>query len=120
MHFLRAAQALSAPAPAKELSPSFWDAEVGAPDAPRGFDGVRPGIDAALARLLYTSGQVGAAVRLYLSHIRPSAQQARTLLPDGADASVAVSRQHDQVMLDDFEVAFKVTRDVSACVMECS
>jgi hypothetical protein len=100
MHFLRCAHALYARAPDKGLSPAFWD---GAPAPERaGFGAVRPGIDAALARLLYTSGRVEDAVRIYVRLLAPTAA--------AADGAPAEAQQREQVLLDDFDVALKVCR----------
>jgi hypothetical protein len=106
MHFLAKAQELYTFKIEKDLSPSFWEVDERKPDDWEGFQGIRPGINHALARLLYTSGQVEEAVRLYLSLLAPVHTASRW--SDPGDLALLNAQQHEQVLLNDFDVAFKV------------
>jgi hypothetical protein len=108
MHFLRRAHELYQLPPGSELSPSFWDADGRTPADWAGFAAIRPGIDSALARLLYTSGAIEEAARIYLRLLRPLAPEPRWLLVDGSDRSLVEAQQREQVLLDDFDVVLKV------------
>jgi hypothetical protein len=108
MYFLRRAQELYAFKEEKGLSPSFWDADNQTPDKWRGFEGIRPGIDAALARLLYTSGKLEEAVKIYLRLLEPLPLGPRHVLPDGSDQALIEAQHRGQILLGDFDVAFKV------------
>jgi hypothetical protein len=114
MHFLRRAHELYQLPPGSELSPSFWDADGLTPADWAGFAAIRPGIDSALARLLYTSGAIEEAARIYLRLLRPLAPEPRWLLVDGSDRSLVEAQQREQVLLDDFEG--EALRAVHGCV----
>ncbi|KAF8913001.1 ER-golgi trafficking TRAPP I complex 85 kDa subunit-domain-containing protein [Gymnopilus junonius] len=106
MYFLRKAQDLySVPLP-KELSPSFWDSEGKNPNAPDGLEDVRSGIAHPLGRLLYTTGDLAGAVKLFLTLLRGGTILSTNLgLPaPGDDAAKLPS--NDKVYLDDFRVAY--------------
>ncbi|KAF7306800.1 hypothetical protein MIND_00471700 [Mycena indigotica] len=94
MHFLRRAHELYKISPSKELSPSFWDAEGLSPSYNGVFDAVASGIEHPLGRLLYTTGDVAGAVKLFMGLLR-------------GDASLASEGpRSDKVFMDDFRVAF--------------
>ncbi|XP_006454644.1 hypothetical protein AGABI2DRAFT_182617 [Agaricus bisporus var. bisporus H97] len=104
MYFLRKAQELYRNRVPKELSPSYWDAEgQSATGSTPWFDAIISGIEHPLGRLLYTTGDVLSAVRLFLG-----------LLQGFEDPNVAVANLDGEVKqsssdkhpLDDFRVAF--------------
>lgn len=105
LHFLRRAHALyiAAGVRGKMLSPAFWDAHGVERGTVRGFDAVLPGIEYALGRLYYTTGDVYRAVRFFLSLLRASAAAQRL---EGSDMARGAM---DKEALDDFRVAFQVS-----------
>lgn len=105
MHFLRRAQTLYHFKEEKGLSPSFWDADDRTPEQWVGFEAIRPGIEAALGRLLYTTGDIDGAVRVFLQLLKPSSEATSTTSYPGTGAIEA--KHTDQVILEDFNVAFK-------------
>lgn len=104
MHFLRRAHELYQVKLERTLSPSFWDSEGRTPDDWQGFEAIQPGIESALGKLLYTTGDVEGAVRVFLQLIRPAPLLALGGAIGGVDAA-----QTDRVILEDFHVAFKVS-----------
>ncbi|KAJ7654956.1 ER-golgi trafficking TRAPP I complex 85 kDa subunit-domain-containing protein [Mycena polygramma] len=105
MYFLRKAHGLYKIRPQKELSPSFWDSEGRSPSDEDGFDAIISGIEHPLGRLLYTTGDVAGAVRLFLGLLRGS-----TLPLPPANGNAVVDESNlsgtHKVCLDDFRVAF--------------
>lgn len=108
MYCLRRAQELYTFKAEKDLSPSFWDADDQTPENWQGFEGIRLGIDVALARLLYTSGKLEEAVKIYLRLLEPLPLGPRHILPDGSDQALIEAQHRGQILLGDFDVAFKV------------
>ncbi|KAH9082196.1 hypothetical protein EDB83DRAFT_2336975 [Lactarius deliciosus] len=106
VYFLQKAQELYKTSPEKGLSPSFWDAEGIETQASTRFDGILPGLEHALGRLHYTTGEVRRAVQLFLSLLRPSSGP--TSPPeDPSEASKDIVM--DNIFLEDFRLAFQVT-----------
>ncbi|KAL1737123.1 ER-golgi trafficking TRAPP I complex 85 kDa subunit-domain-containing protein [Schizophyllum commune] len=131
IHFLRVAHELfSAPPPYANtltLSPSFWDSEnVPAPslsgktsdDRSTGWEEMMTGIEQPLGRLLYTNGDVVAAIELFLSLLRltvkvnlntPTWRTADAALTNGAvdgEKASAPPEGKDKPFLDDFRTAY--------------
>ncbi|KDQ63410.1 hypothetical protein JAAARDRAFT_169218 [Jaapia argillacea MUCL 33604] len=111
MYFLRRALDLYKARPSKGLSPSFWDSDNQSPVEAEGFDAVLPGIEHALGRLLYTTGDIERAVRLFSSLLRRSStcyvSIAPSLMTNGNNSTDAKQLGTDKVYLEDFRVAFK-------------
>ncbi|KAJ3516458.1 hypothetical protein NLJ89_g1109 [Agrocybe chaxingu] len=103
MYFLRKAQELYHVRPPKELSPSFWDSEGKSPTDAQGLEDILSGIEHPLGRLLYTTGDVAGAVRLFLGLLRgaPAFLSFNALLDDAQK-----SLSNDKLYLDDFRVAY--------------
>lgn len=117
----------------KEFSPSFWESEDRSQGDWKGFEGIIPGIEHALGRissirlrlkltlgvgrLLYTTGDVEGAVKLFLGLLKgtssgPSSSSLHGP-PTGQNGAVPVPTQEaqvnlDKIFLEDFRVAFKV------------
>ncbi|KAG8986225.1 hypothetical protein FRB93_005483 [Tulasnella sp. JGI-2019a] len=94
MYFLRQARELYLRNPDKQLSPSFGDIE-GLRDPTTVLSGILPSIEHALGRLLYTTGDVASAVKLFLGLLRGSVFVA------GIPADI------DKVLLEDFRIAYQ-------------
>lgn len=117
----------------KEFSPSFWESEDRSQGDWKGFEGIIPGIEHALGRmnsiclclkltleagrLLYTTGDVEGAVKLFLGLLRGTSSGLSSLSLRGPimgqNGAVPIPTQETQVNLDkifleDFRVAFKV------------
>ncbi|KAJ6574977.1 ER-golgi trafficking TRAPP I complex 85 kDa subunit-domain-containing protein [Mycena capillaripes] len=105
MYFLRKAHGLYKIRPPKELSPSFWDSEGRSPSDEEGFDAIISGIEHPLGRLLYTTGDVAGAVRLFLGLLRGSTLPPPPTANGNATGDVGFAGT-DKVFLDDFRVAF--------------
>ncbi|CAE6428840.1 unnamed protein product [Rhizoctonia solani] len=91
MHFLRLARDLCNTPVQKLLSPAFFEAE----DNTRcGFDGISSGIDHALGRLKYTTGDAEGAVKTFVS------------LLGSANAKEA-TKGDDETYIQDFKVALE-------------
>ncbi|KAJ7932534.1 ER-golgi trafficking TRAPP I complex 85 kDa subunit-domain-containing protein [Mycena leptocephala] len=106
MYFLRKAHGLYKIRPQKELSPSFWDSEGHSPSEENGFDAILSGIEHPLGRLLYTTGDVAGAVRLFLGLLRGSSLPPPPTTNGNATAEDVNFSATDKVFLDDFRVAF--------------
>ncbi|KAI9460993.1 ER-golgi trafficking TRAPP I complex 85 kDa subunit-domain-containing protein [Lactarius psammicola] len=110
VYFLRKARELYKTSPEKGLSPSFWDAEGIETPASTRFDGILPGLEHALGRLHYTTGEVRHAVQLFLSLLTPSSEP--TSLPeDPSEAPKDIVM--DNIFLEDFRIAFQHLKDTS-------
>ncbi|KAF8973873.1 ER-golgi trafficking TRAPP I complex 85 kDa subunit-domain-containing protein [Flammula alnicola] len=105
MYFLRKAQELYTVRPSKELSPSFWDSEGKSPMVAEGQEEIMSGIEHPLGRLLYTTGEVAGAVRLFLSLLRGASAFSNSGLPMLGDGTPKVPG-NDKLYLDDFRVAY--------------
>ncbi|KAI0068320.1 hypothetical protein BV25DRAFT_1793504 [Artomyces pyxidatus] len=116
MYFLRRAHDLYTVLPEKTLSPSFWDSEGVDPGNRVSFEAILPGIEHALGRLHYTTGDVRAAVRFFLLLLRGSANTSDTTLltaPNGHPIEMPKSVVSDRVFLEDFRVAFQHLQDTT-------
>ncbi|KAF5385469.1 hypothetical protein D9757_005398 [Collybiopsis confluens] len=100
MYFLRRAHDLYQSRPRKELSPSFWDADATLSPGSQNFDSIMSGIEHPLARLLYTTGDIKDAVKIFLGLLKGSAS------PTAIQASLN-DTETDGVYLEDFRVAFE-------------
>lgn len=135
MYFLRRAHELYKSQPQKALSPLFWESEGESPLGQHGIDAIMSGIEHPLGmidlrlglsycwftiyifiylgRLLYTTGDVAGAVRLFLGLLRGSSGYLYPLSPlfqtDEAVNETAKLPGTDKVFLDDFRVAFAVS-----------
>jgi hypothetical protein len=108
MYFLRKAHELYKFRPKKNLSPSFWESEGLKESDGNGFDVVMSGIELPLGRLLYTTGDVAGAVRLFLGLLRFSSQHT----PLSSPAAVTNGNEipsSDKIFLEDFRVSFSVS-----------
>ncbi|KAG8880663.1 hypothetical protein FRB97_000617 [Tulasnella sp. 331] len=94
MYFLRQARELYLQKPHKELSPSFGDIE-GEQNMTVVLAGILPSIEHALGRLLYTTGDVTSAVRLFLRLLR------------GSVFVAGIPADTDKVCLEDFRIAYQ-------------
>ena len=111
MYFLRRAHELYKISPEKELSPSFWDAEGVDSNTHSSLEAIIPGIDHALGRLHYTSGDVERGVRFFLGLLHGSTRSTNFALseaPIGNSVQLPKSVMSDKVFLEDFRVAFQV------------
>ncbi|CAE6378800.1 unnamed protein product [Rhizoctonia solani] len=91
MHFLRLARDLCNTPVQKLLSPAFFEAE----DNTRcGFDGISSGIDHALGRLKYTTGDAGGAVKTFISLLHLTYTKEAT-------------KGDDETHIEDFKVALE-------------
>ncbi|KAF9650034.1 hypothetical protein BDM02DRAFT_3185724 [Thelephora ganbajun] len=115
-YFLRRAQMMYESPIEKELSPSFWESEDKSPKDWKGFEGIVPGIEHALGRLLYTTGDVEAAVKLFLGLLKGVSSASPSLSlpgpfvgPNGAVVALPTQEAQvnlDKIFLEDFRVAF--------------
>ena len=119
----------------KEFSPSFWEGEDRTQKDWKGFEGIVPGIEHVLGRicsinpylsslqrigrLLYTTGDVDGAVKLFLSLLKGTSSGSPSLsLPApvmGPNGTVVALTQEvqvnlDKIFLEDFRVAFSVSQ----------
>ncbi|KAG8747243.1 hypothetical protein FRC10_001859 [Ceratobasidium sp. 414] len=91
MHFLRLARDLCNAPVRKMLSPAFFESE----DNPKcGFEGIAPGIEHALGRLKYTTGDTEGAVGIFLA------------LLQSADVREA-TKGDDEIYVEDFKLALE-------------
>ncbi|KAG8699356.1 hypothetical protein FRC09_006668 [Ceratobasidium sp. 395] len=91
MHFLRLARDLCNAPIQKSLAPAFFDSED---NSKCGFEGIAPGIEHALGRLKYTTGDTEGAVRIFLS------------LLQSADIREA-TKGDDEIYIEDFRLALE-------------
>ncbi|KAF9462100.1 ER-golgi trafficking TRAPP I complex 85 kDa subunit-domain-containing protein [Collybia nuda] len=117
MYFLRRAHELYKDRPQKEVSPLFWEAEGKPPMDIQGIDAIMSGIEHPLGRLLYTTGNVGSAVQLFMGLLRGSSQTSSSIFPSslhgGASNNASKIPGTDKVYLDDFRVAFSHLKSTS-------
>lgn len=112
MYFLRKAHALYTAGPEKSLSPSLWDSEDRSPTDWVGFPDVKAGIEHALGRLLYTTGNIEGAIDYFLGLLRRPSTCFTSCQPPvmtngkAAESGVDPSAT-DRIYLEDFRVAFK-------------
>ncbi|TEB39007.1 hypothetical protein FA13DRAFT_1724958 [Coprinellus micaceus] len=108
IYFLRKAHELYQIRPSKELSPSFWDSEGKSESQTEEFVDIRSGVEYPLARLLYTTGEVSEAVRMFLAILRGSSY----LITSPQLDTLALGLEEpgftseDKLFLDDFRVSF--------------
>ncbi|KAA1467917.1 hypothetical protein DENSPDRAFT_856966 [Dentipellis sp. KUC8613] len=116
-YFLQRAHDLYKSSPEKSLSPQFWESEGIAPNTQAGFEAILPGIEHALGRLHYTTGDIKGAVQLFLGLLHGSLSAAQPSLSFGAQNGYPVeipkSMVSDKVFLEDFRVAFQHFLDTS-------
>ncbi|KAH8982598.1 ER-golgi trafficking TRAPP I complex 85 kDa subunit-domain-containing protein [Lactarius akahatsu] len=110
VYFLHKARELYITSPEKGLSPSFWDAEGIETQASTRFDGILPGLEHALGRLHYTTGEVRRAVQLFLSLLRPSSGPTS---PPEDPSEAPKDIVMDNIFLEDFRLAFQHLKDTS-------
>ncbi|KDN42910.1 hypothetical protein RSAG8_06436, partial [Rhizoctonia solani AG-8 WAC10335] len=91
MHFLRLARDLCNTPVQKSLSPAFFEAED---NTQCGFDGISSGIDHALGRLKYTTGDAEGAVQTFISLLH---------LANTKEAT----KGDDETYIEDFKVALE-------------
>ncbi|CAE6431018.1 unnamed protein product [Rhizoctonia solani] len=91
MHFLRLARDLCNTPVQKPLSPAFFEAED---NKQCGFDGISSGIDHALGRLKYTTGDAEGAVKTFISLLHPANTK-------------EVTKTDDETYIEDFKVALE-------------
>ncbi|EUC53708.1 trapp complex protein Trs85, partial [Rhizoctonia solani AG-3 Rhs1AP] len=91
MHFLRLARDLCNTPVQKPLSPAFFEAED---NTQCGFDGISSGIDHALGRLKYTTGDAEGAVKTFISLLHPANTK-------------EVTKTDDETYIEDFKVALE-------------
>ncbi|KAF8640579.1 hypothetical protein AX17_000241 [Amanita inopinata Kibby_2008] len=111
MYFLRKAHALYLTKPPKPLSPSFWDSECRTPDDVGGFDAILAGIEHPLGRLLYTTGDILGAVKMFIGLLRraPSPPE----IPPSGSKPPAEDLVPDKLFLEDFRVALTHLKSTS-------
>ncbi|KAF8349763.1 ER-golgi trafficking TRAPP I complex 85 kDa subunit-domain-containing protein [Amanita rubescens] len=103
IHFLRRAHELYRAKPTKLLSPSFWDAFDQSSRETSGFDAVLAGIEHPLGRLLYTTGDIAEAVKLFIGLLRgPTSPYALPTISTDSQQDIAP----DKLFLEDFKTAF--------------
>ncbi|KAG5652297.1 hypothetical protein H0H81_005519 [Sphagnurus paluster] len=92
----------------KTLSPSFWESEGKSPFEAHSIDTILSGIEHPLGRLLYTTGDVAAAVRFFLGLLRgsPGHHSHSLSLRPLVDSEGMKIPGNDKIFLDDFRVAF--------------
>lgn len=104
MYFLRKAKEQYKMESPKSLSPSFWESEGKSPNSLDDFGGIISGIEHPLGRLLYTTGDVAGAVRVFLGLLRgPSKLQHPFNI---SSDNVSKWTESDKAYLDDFRVAY--------------
>ncbi|KAH7885908.1 ER-golgi trafficking TRAPP I complex 85 kDa subunit-domain-containing protein, partial [Phlebopus sp. FC_14] len=115
MYFLRKAHDLFSVRPEKFLSPSFWDSEAKLASEYTSFDAVISGIEHPLGRLLYTTGDITGAVKLFLGLLRWSSTSLSPLAQISHDGENAVKEPStsDKVYVEDFRVALSHLKSVS-------
>ncbi|CAA7259922.1 unnamed protein product [Cyclocybe aegerita] len=114
MYFLRKAQELYHVRPPKELSPSFWDSEGKSSTDAQGLEDILSGIEHPLGRLLYTTGDVAGAVRLFLGLLRgtPPFLSFNAMLDDAQKLP-----SNDKLYLDDFRVAYSYWKSTEPAIV---
>ncbi|KAI0051657.1 hypothetical protein FA95DRAFT_1484733 [Auriscalpium vulgare] len=117
MYFLRRAHDLYKVSPEKSLSPSFWDSEGMDVGSQAGFDAIVPGIEHALGRLHYTTGDVRRAVRFFLTLLQGASSPEQAVLSlgtsNGSNLELSKATMSDKVFLEDFRVSFQHLKDTS-------
>ncbi|EIN14080.1 hypothetical protein PUNSTDRAFT_59603 [Punctularia strigosozonata HHB-11173 SS5] len=113
MYFLRRAGELCASRPPMTLSPSFWESEDISPTDWQGFEAIRPGLGHALGRLLYTTGRVEEAIRLFVTllqrrpHASSSLSSASATILNGIIFTEPSEDSADKLFISDFKTAFQ-------------
>ncbi|KAK2461653.1 hypothetical protein APHAL10511_006116 [Amanita phalloides] len=98
IYFLRKARDLYLAEPVRLLSPSFWDTDYESSSENSHFNAILAGIEHPLGRLLYTTGDIASAVKLFIGLLRGSTTPYETI-----DAQGLVP---DKLYLEDFKTAF--------------
>ncbi|KAJ4485976.1 ER-golgi trafficking TRAPP I complex 85 kDa subunit-domain-containing protein [Lentinula aciculospora] len=107
MYFLRRAHDLCINRPKKELSPSFWEAEGKVSSTSRNCNVTMPIIEHPLGRLLYSTGYVPDAVKIFLGLLNASA------LSTSSPAVLNDETESAEVYLEDFRIAFEHLRAIT-------
>jgi hypothetical protein len=81
------------------------------------FDAIMLGIEHPLGRLLYTTGDVLSAVKLFLGLLRDSESSISFVPDDPSEGEAKSSSSRDKLSLDDFRVAFVVRLGLLATIV---
>ncbi|KAF8634497.1 hypothetical protein AX15_000933 [Amanita polypyramis BW_CC] len=106
IHFLRMAHELYLVKPVKLLSPSFWESEYQLSSEITDFDSIQAGIEHPLGRLLYTTGDIINAVKLFVGLLRGSTIPYSSLPINSRTITDAQQLVPDKLFLEDFRIAF--------------
>ncbi|KIO08413.1 hypothetical protein M404DRAFT_134508 [Pisolithus tinctorius Marx 270] len=112
MYFLRRAHEILSDKPRKLLSPSFWESQGIIASENVGFNAAVSGVEHPLGRLLYATGEVHGAIKLFLGLLRLS-----SAVSDGEnryDGNSEESLDSDKSYLEDFTVALSHLKSISS------
>ncbi|KAI6119835.1 ER-golgi trafficking TRAPP I complex 85 kDa subunit-domain-containing protein [Pisolithus croceorrhizus] len=111
MYLLRRAHEILSDRPRKLLSPSFWESQGTIASQNAGFNAALSGVEHPLGRLLYATGEIRGAIKLFLGLLRwSSTVSAREKTGDGDNEEFLDS---DKSYLEDFTVAVSYLKSVS-------
>ncbi|KAI6162059.1 ER-golgi trafficking TRAPP I complex 85 kDa subunit-domain-containing protein [Pisolithus thermaeus] len=111
MYLLRRAHEILSDRPRKLLSPSFWESQGIIASQNAGFNAALSGVEHPLGRLLYATGEIRGAIKLFLGLLRwSSTVSAREKNGDGDNEEFLDS---DKSYLEDFTVAVSYLKSVS-------
>lgn len=111
MYLLRRAHEILSDRPRKLLSPSFWESQGIIASQNAGFNAALSGVEHPLGRLLYATGEIRGAIKLFLGLLRwSSTVSAREKTGDGDNEEFLDS---DKSYLEDFTVAVSYLKSVS-------
>ncbi|KAG9222665.1 hypothetical protein CCMSSC00406_0004579 [Pleurotus cornucopiae] len=119
MYFLRRAHDMYASPLPKSLSPAFWESEGKDPANRERPVSIMAGIEHPLGRLMYTTGEIHAAVKYFLGLLSGTRSlRIAPAAPPPGPTEEPKAPSIDKVFLDDFRVAFAHYKTVSGDNLE--
>ncbi|KAI6031618.1 ER-golgi trafficking TRAPP I complex 85 kDa subunit-domain-containing protein [Pisolithus microcarpus] len=111
MYLLRRAHEILSDQPRKLLSPSFWESQGIIASQNVGFNAAVSGVEHPLGRLLYATGEIRGALKLFLGLLRWSSAVSTGAKNDDGDKEEFLDS--DESYLEDFTVALSYLKSVS-------
>lgn len=111
MYLLRRAHEILSDQPRKLLSPSFWESQGIVASQNVGFNAAVSGVEHPLGRLLYATGEIRGALKLFLGLLRWSSAVSTRAENDDDDKDEFLDS--NESYLEDFTVALSYLKSVS-------
>ncbi|KAI6047762.1 ER-golgi trafficking TRAPP I complex 85 kDa subunit-domain-containing protein [Pisolithus marmoratus] len=112
MYLLRRAHEILSDQRRKLLSPLFWESQGIIPSQNMGFNAAVAGVEHPLGRLLYATGEIRGAMKLFLGLLRWSSVVSAWENSDDGDNKESLGS--DKSYLEDFTVALSYLKSVSS------